>query len=195
MLLDDYLPNYQFNEVHSLRVHAPIEQVYRAYKDLTPGELSPLVGIMFGIRDLPARLTGKGEASLRSTQPFLEQMLAGGFLILAEKAPEEMVFGLAGQFWKLTGNAEVKLAGPEEFLRFADPDCAKTAANFLLTAEPDGWVRLSTETRVEALSPAVRRKFGLYWGVISMGSGLIRRFWLQAIKRRAEKGVVRVVKV
>lgn len=194
MLLDDFLPHYQFNEVHSIRVHAPIDEVYRAFKDLTAGELSPLVGLMFAVRGLPGRLLGKSEAAVHDTRPFMEQMLEGGFLTLAEKPPEEIVFGLAGQFWKLSGDAEVKLAGPEEFIRFDDPDCAKTAANFLLTREADGWVRISTETRVEALGPAARRKFSLYWGVISMGSGLIRMLWLRAIKRRAERGVVRVAK-
>lgn len=192
MLLDNFLPHYQFNEVHSIRVHAPIEVVYRAFKDLMPQELSPLVGLMFALRGLPSHLADKSEPDMNQTRPFLDQMLAGGFLTLAEKPPEELVFGLAGQFWKLSGDAGVILSNPEEFIRFDDPECAKAAANFRLVQEPDGWVRVSTETRVEALGPAARRKFTLYWGAISLGSGLIRTFWLQAIKRRAEREAMKV---
>ena len=187
MLLDDFLPNYQFNEVHSIRVHAPIQRVYAAFKSLTPGELSPLVGIMFAIRALPGLITGKRDQGFNDRRPFLEQMTEGGFFILAEKAPQEIVFGLVGQFWVFTGAVNVKISSPEEFINFDNPEYAKTAANFLLVEEPNGYVRVTTETRVYVPGPAARRKFAFYWHVISMGSGLIRTFWLQAIKRRAGK--------
>lgn len=187
MLLDDFMPHYQFNEVHSIRVHAPIERVYKAFIELRSDELSPLVGLMFAIRGLPNHLFGKSEPAMRETRPFLEQMLAGGFLTLAEKPPEELVFGVVGQFWKLSSDAAVNLSNPEEFLHFSNPDYAKAAANFWLVQEPDGVVRVSTETRINISGSTARRKFGLYWRLISMGSGLIRVFWLQAIKRRAER--------
>jgi hypothetical protein len=45
---------------------------------------------------------------------------------------------------------------------------------------------LSTETRVWAADPPARRRFRLYWLAIRPFSGLIRRLWLRAIKRRAE---------
>jgi hypothetical protein len=43
-----------------------------------------------------------------------------------------------------------------------------------------------TETRVYAGTPAARRRFAIYWRFIRPGSGIIRRSWLEAIKRRAE---------
>jgi hypothetical protein len=45
---------------------------------------------------------------------------------------------------------------------------------------------LATETRVWAADPSSRRRFRRYWLVIRPCSGLIRRVWLRAIKRRAE---------
>ena len=57
------------------------------------------------------------------------------------------------------------------------------AMNFLI----DGPL-LSTETRVHAASRAAAWKFGLYWAAIRAGSGILRRMWLRAIKRRAERG-------
>lgn len=47
--------------------------------------------------------------------------------------------------------------------------------------------RLTTETRVFARTPSARAKFALYWFAIRAGSGFIRRMWLRAIKRRAER--------
>jgi hypothetical protein len=49
-----------------------------------------------------------------------------------------------------------------------------------------GWSTLSTETRVLATDDATRRGMGRYWRLIVPGSGLLRRQWLDGIKRRAE---------
>jgi hypothetical protein len=46
---------------------------------------------------------------------------------------------------------------------------------------------LTTETRVYATDPAARRRFARYWRVIYPGSSLIRRMWLRAIRKRAER--------
>ena len=46
---------------------------------------------------------------------------------------------------------------------------------------------VTTETRVFATDEATRKKFALYWWTIRLGSGLIRRMWLRAIRRRAER--------
>ena len=45
---------------------------------------------------------------------------------------------------------------------------------------------LTTETTVFAADAASRRRFRPYWLVIRPFSGLVRRLWLRAIKRRAE---------
>ena len=41
LLLNKYLPAYDFNEVHSVSIHASPEKVFAAVKNLTPSELSP----------------------------------------------------------------------------------------------------------------------------------------------------------
>ena len=58
--------------------------------------------------------------------------------------------------------------------------------HFVVHEEGDGVVLLTTETRVFATDPSARRRFAVYWRVIYPGSALIRRSWLDAIKRRAE---------
>jgi hypothetical protein len=60
--------------------------------------------------------------------------------------------------------------------------------NFRVTPEENGWVALTTETRVLATNDRAKRRFGRYWHVIYPGSALIRVMWLKAIKARAEGG-------
>lgn len=186
-LLDSYLPTFEFNEVHSLTVRALPEKVFAATKSLTSAELSPLVFWMLSIRDLPARLIGKPSPQAAGDQPFLEEMYENGFIPLAEEPGREIVFGMIGQFWQPAGADAVKLTSPQEFLAFDHPAYAKVAANLAVVAMADGASRLSTQTRIHTPSPQTRKKFALYWRLISPGSGFIRVLWLRAIKRKAEQ--------
>ena len=56
MILDKFLPKFEFNEIHTVTVNAPLERVFAAIKELTAAELSPLIFWMMGIRSLHARL-------------------------------------------------------------------------------------------------------------------------------------------
>jgi hypothetical protein len=187
MKLDTFLPEYEFNEVHKIRVNAPAGQVFAAIKELTAAELSPLVFAMLNLRSLPARLMGKAEPENRRPGPFLDSLYEGGFIRLAEAAEQEIVFGLIGQFWKLAPTPGPEIATPQAFLAYSDPNFAKVAANLMITPNADGSVLCSTETRVDVPDTNTRRKFAFYWMLICMGSGWIRILWLRAIKRRAER--------
>jgi hypothetical protein len=90
-------------------------------------------------------------------EPILDVATRTGFRYLANEPPREIVIGLD--------------ISPEVF----------AAMNFLI----DGSL-LSTETRVFAGTAKARRIFAVYWFVIRLGSGLIRRMWLRAIRKRAE---------
>jgi hypothetical protein len=59
--------------------------------------------------------------------------------------------------------------------------------NFYVTNAGAGRVRLSTETRVLPLDSASSRQFARYWFVVRIGSAVIRRQWLSAVKRRVER--------
>jgi hypothetical protein len=43
MKLDEFLPTWQFNEVHTVVVDAPPGRVFTAMKELTAAELYPLI--------------------------------------------------------------------------------------------------------------------------------------------------------
>jgi len=188
MLLDKFLPKYEFNEIHTVTVDAPLERVFTAMRELTPAELSPLVFWMLDLRNLPAKLMGKTPPSVtQQSKPFLDQMYEGGFLPLAEVSNSEIVFGMIGQPWKLTGGEEPEVPSPQAFLDFDDQAFAKIAANLVVAVDGEGRIHCNTETRIHVPDPNTRRKFAFYWRIISMGSGWIRVLWLKAIKGKAER--------
>ena len=185
--LDQFLPRYDFNELHSVKVKASPEKTLAAVKDLTPSELSPLVGMLLGLRDLPSRLTSRVGKTSTKTESFLDQLLEGDFILLADRS-DEVVFGLVGQFWKFIGERKVVVTSPDDFINFSQTDFAKVAANLHVQAV-DGYTLLSTETRIGSPDAQTRGKFAFYWRLISIGSGWIRILWLNAIKRRAENNL------
>ena len=187
MELDRFLPTYHFNEVHSIDVRASASTIFRSIKEITPSELSPVFRLLFWIRSLPARLIGKSGAGLAPSKPLLKQF-EGDFIFLADIPDHEIVFGMIGQPWKLTGEQAVRLTEPQEFVEFERLDYAKVAANFYISESnrPD-YFRVSTESRIYVADPRDRKKFARYWFVIYLGSSYIRTLMLQAIKRRAER--------
>lgn len=186
--LDELLPRWHFNELHTLRIAASPERVWQALHALRAGDL-PLVGLLLALRRLdPAALRGARD------RPVLASLSTGGFLELAGKPGRELVFGIVGQFWRLRPRP-VTLQTPLEFTSFQQPGFAKAAMDFRIldTAPGTGaheqtaeicW--LSTETRILATDEATRRVFGRYWFCVQPGSALIRLLWLRAVRRRAE---------
>jgi hypothetical protein len=191
MILDKFLPNYEFNEIHTVKVDASPERVFIAMRELTPAELSPLIFWMLDLRSLPARLMGKTPPSVaQQSKPFLNQMYEGGFLPLAEESNSEIVFGMIGQPWKLTGGINPDIPNPQAFLDFDDPTFAKVAANLAVIVDGEGRTQCKTETRIHVPDPNTRRKFAFYWRIISIGSAFIRILWLNAIKKKAKKKLI-----
>lgn len=191
MLVERFLPLYDFHEVHRLVIVAAPERVLQAIKEVTAGEVAWL-RTLFGIRGLPARLLGRiGREAGRddvSRKPLLAQMLNRGFILLEEKPNQELVVGTIGQFWELSpSSGALRITTASEFLAFDQQGYVKVVMNFRLEERADGKsVMLTTETRILSPDAVTRRKFARYWLLISPGSALIRRMWLRAIKRRAE---------
>lgn len=171
--LEGMLPEYQFVERHQLLIHAGRQEVWRALHEVGAGELV-LTRFLFGIRTLPARLTGRRRPTAES--PWLTALLASGFRVLAETPGYELVLGTSGRFWELRAKPSDR----------ADPRAAVAAMDFRLE-ETRGGILLSTETRVSVDDHAARRSFAVYWAIIRIGSGLIRRDLLRAVRRRAER--------
>jgi len=184
MPLDDFLPEYDSNEIHSTRVAASPREALAATRALTPREV-PLTGALMALRRLPAALLGRsGESARRAPDaPILDQMTRGGFTLLGEQA-DELVLGVVGRFWTLNGG--IRRIERDEFVTFDEPGFAKAVVNFHVEGVSRGTV-LTTETRIMGTSEEARRKFRRYWRIVMPGSALIRRAWLRAIRKRAER--------
>jgi len=163
--LADALPVYHHSERHTIRVSATPERALAAAREARL-EDAPLVGLLFKLRGLRAAPSG----------PLWDALLAQGFQTLGE---DTLV--LVGKPWSTRGD----LRKVDDFFAFAEPGYAKMAMD--LRAVPDGGgARVETETRIYLTDAAARRRFRAYWLVVRPFSGLVRRGWLRAAKRRAE---------
>ena len=173
MLIDEFVPEYDFHERHQTLVPAPKEAVRRAVAEWRPQE-SFLWRLLMRLRGL-----GRPQGSLR------EWAEANGFLRLAE-TEDEVVYGQIGRFWAVDErNALVSPRTVEEFRRFTDPRYAVGVMNMRIEPVAPDRTRIYTATRIRALGPQARRRFRLYWLLIRPFSGLLRRAMLSGIKTRA----------
>ena len=158
--LDRVMPVWDFGERHEIDIDATPERIFEAIRAVRAGEIRffiTLTTIRRGGRRGPESILNPSR-----TAPILDVALRCGFRLMADDSPREIVIGM----------------------NVIKPDRAIAAMNFRV--EPHGGrSRLITETRVHATDAAARRRFAVYWWIIRPGSGLIRRSWLKAIRRRA----------
>ena len=173
-LLDDVMPEYDVNEVHSLWVPAEPRAAYDAVLAVTASEVR-LFGPLMALRTL-----GRSRRAFDARAPLLDEMTRIGFVELGRRPGEEVALGAIGRFWSPFRNRPVAV---DDFARFAEPGYAKAAMNFVVTAE-DGGSRITTETRIVGTDRDATRQFARYWRLIRGGSGAIRRSWLKGIRRR-----------
>jgi hypothetical protein len=180
--LDEFVPAWQFHEVHTIRVKAPRERTYQAIKEVRAGEIR-LFRTLTWIR----RAGQPGPESILNApekMPILEVATRTSFLLLAEEPAREIVLGtlvVAPPGWRPRSKPT-----PEGFKALKEPGFALAAMNFRLEDGAPGETVVTTETRVYATDAISRRRFARYWRVIYPGSALIRRMWLRAIKKSAE---------
>lgn len=172
-LIDDFLPDYQFRERHARTVRRGPDTTLAAVMACDLGR-SAVVRTLFRLRGLPT-----GAITLRTMENV-------GFRILGQKDGRELVIGLMGKFWTLSGG--IYRFAPEQFRTLARPDLAKAAFNFRVLTLSGNSTRLTTETRVWCPTAYTRRRFRLYWFLIRPFSGLVRIEWLRMVKQQAENG-------
>ena len=100
MLLDEIMPNYQFNTVHSAVIHAPRGDIYTAIKETRVSDV-PLMNTLFQIRSLPGYLTSRGKRYfINNDMTILEQAITNlGFVILAGISQMEPTTLIRAPFW------------------------------------------------------------------------------------------------
>ena len=180
MLIDEFLPHYDVVEHHAVDVDAPVDEAYRAVKELDLAR-SPIVLALLFARGLPHLFTGAVKPKRRLR---LDDIIESGFVVLAEEPDRELVLGIVGKFWQLSSG--VHRIEPDQFTGFDEPEFAKAAWNFVVVERAGGGSTVTTETRIACTDGEARRKFGWYWRLIGPFSALIRRIMLRDIKRSAE---------
>jgi hypothetical protein len=177
-LLDDIMPEYQFFERHSTRIHAQPQQVMQAVRQSTFGDMKSLVTLL-KIRGAALQAHDTGEFA--QDKRIFDAFSASGFV--SDGSEREIV---------MCGGANVRAKRSlvvhtlQEFADYREQGAVKMAYYFYVEDAGGGWSTISTETRVVATDDFTRRGMGRYWRLIVPGSGLLRRQWLEGIKRRAE---------
>jgi len=184
MMLDEWMPVWQFDERHEIDVAAPPDRVYRAIHEVRANEIflfKTLVGIRRGF--------GKADPSIMNPpedQPILDVATRTTFIWLTDVAPREMVVGTVVGAPPGTRRSGHRLT-PEVFRKTLPHGFALATMNFVVTPNAQG-SHVTTETRVYANDERSIRAFKIYWRIIHPGSDIIRRMWLRAVKHRAESG-------
>lgn len=177
MLIDRFLPQFQFIESHEIFIDAPMEIIMLTLKELDPFD-DKISNCFMTLRKLPNQFLSL--FSKRAPKPFSFE----NFNQLGANQ-QELVFGLIGKFWQLDFGI-VPIQSPEEYLTFSTPNIAKLALNFHIQKQTDKTSILSTQTRVFCPDAKSLRKFTPYWYLIRLISGLMRQRTLKKIKQQAE---------
>jgi len=185
MLIDSFAPEPDAREVHSVLVRASPQVVYEALRTADLGE-SAMVKLLPLLRSAPG-IVARGFKTLPRNQKItLQTLLDAGFGLLAEQAPEEIVLGVTGRFWRPSGNVSPFVRA--DFDRPVQMGFARGVWNFSVSEAGSGRTMLRTETRVTCGDTASRRKFLSYWFIIRPFSGLIRLIMLRKVRSLAEAG-------
>ncbi len=135
---------------------------------------------------LPARLLGAARRRPRpaslSRARLGDLVEAGYWTVLAEREPHELALGMA--MW----DRRVETEGPTvEQVR--EPSPGAVAVGWAFTVEPlsGGRSLLTTETRTRPADEKARRRFRIYWALISPFAAATRRMVLRRIVAEAER--------
>jgi hypothetical protein len=180
-LIDKYLPEYSFKEVHYREVLASPATVTKNAANYRP-ENDPFFRKMIGLREMPMRIR-----NLLSTKRGYQVPPFGlhNFTLLEKQDDAELVYGLIGRFWRPNFGL-VTIPDGDAFRMFNDAGTPKLVLRFTATIQNNNITRLETETRVFCPDRASRLKFSPYWYLIRPVSGMIRGRILNNIKKASE---------
>lgn len=123
-LIDRYVAKPHFSERHTLRVRASADAILAAVSAYR-ADSDPVFRRMIALRELPMRI------GRRLTRPRSEAAPPFGIdnFTLMERGSREIVYGLAGRFWRPDFDL-VPLADGRDFLALNEPGLAKLVLNF-----------------------------------------------------------------
>src|SRR5687768_18477855 len=120
MLIDDFLPEYDFDETHSIKIDADARAIYEAALDADFSE-SWIVRALLTLR------------GMSSDALSIRNLAYSKFRILGERPAKELLIGLAGKFWTPWG--DLQDVDEANFREFRKDGYAKAAWNFSIHEE------------------------------------------------------------
>ena len=178
-LVDALLPTYDVCERHQARAAAPPAVTLEAATQ-TDLQASPVVRTIFKAREL---LMHGHAGPTRAPIGLLDELKALGWCVVAEVPGREIVVGAATRPWE----PDPKFQGVPSLATFAEAGYVKIAVSFRVEPGADGGSTFYTETRAVATDAAARRKFRLYWSLLSPGIGLIRAAMVAGLGAAADR--------
>jgi hypothetical protein len=183
MLLDDLLPDYDVVVSAHTVVGADGPRTFAAARGLDFLRVrTPLLVAAMWARGLPGRIARRADAV--PPRLVLSEGTMPGWVLLGERAGEEIAFGAVGVFWR--PQIEWRAVAPDAFAGFDEPGFGKIAGNFSVRPYGAGTTLLSYECRTATTDAASRRAFARYWRVVRPFVGHIMRATVATIRADAE---------
>ena len=178
-LLDEFLPEYDVSDSVARVVAADRESTWQALVSadlIEVGRRRPMVAFLGFSRLLPELashlLHGEGipdqPEHMRLKETTQSPAIDGGWMLLAEREPEELALGLIGKFWRPV--IEYAALEPSEWHAFEEPGWAKTVYDLRLTRIDDAQTLLTGTMRTATTDDRARRWFRRYW-TLGVGAG------------------------
>jgi len=199
MLVDEFLPTFDFSDTIETTVAADRARTWRALTEadlIEVGRSRPLVGLLGGVRILPElvwqRLHGEHPPTVPDRLTLHDTtklpMRDGGWVLLGERPEEELALGLVGKFWRpVIEYAEVDATAFEDF---DEPGYAKTVYALGTRALDDRRTLLWATMRTASTDEHARAWFRRYWTFgVGYGAHVLVHGLLDFVRERAEREV------
>jgi len=185
--IDSLLTDFAFNEFHEVRINASIDRVKEVLQ-------------VTGVKDIPVahllmKLRGIADENIDMSDRASNNLVGSDTV----STPDFNFFVVAADEWItvmilksviITNNskrpAPPEIATLEQFKLFNEPGYVKVAVNFRFIRVNNSVTILTTETRNNGITYKDNRIFGYYWRIIYPGSAIIRRVWLNTIRKKAQ---------
>jgi hypothetical protein len=169
LLINKYLSEFHFNEIHAIQVNCTLEECYNAMMELDL-ENSKIIKFLFKLRGLPFGRTKLNEITNDMR-----------FTLLEENKHNEFLYA----FW--FKHKTEWITDKEIFLKNnSNLYHAKVGWSFLFTETVQGFIEIRTETRVYCLNKKTKIFFAIYWFFIKPFSEWIRLEMLRLVKLQLE---------
>ncbi len=184
--LDRYLSRFAFREYHEVILPGTPDRAKQLLQQIGVNDI-PAIRMLLKIRGIDGddeQMRPKASKSLKGFDTFSTPDF-NFFVVDPLEFVSVMILKSA-----ILGSSKTVAPPPditdlEQFCQFTAPGYVKVAFNFRFIPLDPQQTLISTETRVIGNSPRDNKIFARYWRIIYPGSAIIRRVWLDTLKKRA----------